>query len=530
MRKPIVLLGIGLLSLSGLLFYAEHKDGLSRSAEGVDAIEQVLKGQNQAFAGRIVESLDRADRDALLALQRWKKKAKIQSFLSDTALTEPDAPKWIVVAGRRIRAAGVSDDALLEDALERHAGAARRLSLYHSRGKYFLFVSGKVDGQDYGAAYAPDAFFSSFRSEDGIKVWLALDDGTVLYHPLHRFIGSNASNLKPVAAGLKELASGGAASFTRGYLGLEGKDTFGAWTPLPAYGLLVGSEWPRDPGASAPSSIFFWMALTTFFAGAALLGWSWRPARAREAEERLFDETRLDDDAMEYLEEARASAAQAIQIAKDRDLALMDTRREREEILARRGALEWKIGALEEFQERILPQFTGKQVWSEVAELVARRSPGLSLVFYRYSPSSFSLVPESAHGVDGLPESALAYLRDARIFIGNPSYLNQLLTTEAFQRWNSKRDRYMPLHQTEFRVYPIQCAGVKGAVLAHFDRRMNSEGELEAALELLGSLLARTATFCDSLSHLLQSLYAKGSAWQTVASASNDAGNRPRSS
>jgi hypothetical protein len=463
----------------------------------------------------------------LLAFQRWKKKAKMRSFLSDTAFSEPDAPKWMIVAGRRVRAAGVVDDALLEDALENHLRSLDRLAMYHSKGKYYLFINGKTDGQEYSAAYSPEAFFAAFRSADGVRAWLALRDGTVVYHPLSRFIGSNASNLKPVAAGIKELSAGSSAPFARTYLGIDGRETLGAWTPLPSFGLLVGSEWPQAPESSSQASTYFWLGIACAAIGSFLFGLALRVRPEAAPAERLFDESRLDDDAMDYLENARRSAAQAHELLREKERELGDALREKDEAIHSMGALEGRIAILESFL-RILPG-TGKQVWAEICEMVTSRSGGYSLVFYRYSPSSFSLVPESIHGGGELTESAIQFFRDTRIYLGSPSYLGNFMATDAFQKWNARRQPQMPLHQTEFRSYPIQCAGFKGAVLACFDERMNLNGEIEGSLKLLEYLMDTAATFCEAQSQLVQSSNAKGSS-RPVESASDDARNRPRPS
>ena len=520
---------MGILGLSGLLFYAEHNQQRAREADAVVAVEEVLKAQNPALAGRLFDGINRAERDAMLTLQRWKKKAKIRSFLTDISLAEPDAPKLVVVGGRRVRAAGMADDPLLEDALEKHLQSPEKLHLHASKGKYFLFIRGEVDGQPFASAYIPEAFFSGFRSADGIRVWLALRDGTVVYHPLQRFIGSNAANLKPIAAGIRELSAGGALPFASSYLGLEGKEALGAWTPLPSHGLLVGSEWPKAPQASFRSSVFFWFGLVSGLLGALVFGFAFRGQR-RDAQPRMFDEGRLDEDAMEYLEKARASAEQAYELAREKEMEAIAARAERDAVLAGQGNLAWKARVLEEYQEKVLPQVTGKQVWGEVCDLITARTPGLSALVYRYSPSSFSLVPETMHGIVDQPDSAVAFLHDTRIYVGNTSYLNDLLETEAFQRWNVRREKQMPGHHTEFRAYTIQCAGMRGVILVYFDQRSNSQGELAEALELMESLVRRTATFCDSLGRLLQSMNAKGSAWKAVASSANDIGSRPQPS
>ncbi len=520
MRKPILFLGVGFLALASLFFYAEHNRRETQEMEAQKAIEEVLRAQNQSLAAQLADSFSRVDRDALGAFLRKKKAA---GFVTDTALAEPQAPKWIIVGEQKLRAAGVVDDALLEDALAKHLLGNKKLALYPTKGKYFLFVKGSVNGEVYAAAYAPEVFFSAFRASGGIRTWLVLKDGTVIYHPNFRFIGSNSANLKPVAAGIRGLNANDGSLFVRSYLSLEGNQTVGAWTPLPILDLLVGSEWVDMPAASA-TSLFFWLAVGGAILGALALGWALN-FRLQPREVKAFDESRLDQDAMDYLEGARHTAEQALALAEERQQQLDAMLSEKREDSERQGEMEWRIAVLQEFQEKILPKVTGKQVWSELCQLITSRSPGLSAVFYRYSPSSFSLVPETLHGKQELPESAQAYFRDARIFIGNPSFLPRLLETEAFQQWNAKRERHMPLHQTDFRAFAIQCAGVRGAILLYFDRRMNAQGEMENALDLSLYLAERTATFCDSLGHLLQSLYAKGSAWH-MASSANHAGNR----
>lgn len=496
-------------------------------------VEKVLRAESRSIAARLDEVALKADRDALVTAARHRKKPPLRSFLSDTSLAEPGAPKWVIVAGRRIRAAGLLDDALLEDALEAHLERKERFALHASRGKYYLFVKGNLaSGQPYASAYSPESFFTAFQAGEGLRVWIASRDGTVIYHPLHRFIGSNVSNLRPVAAGLQRLAAGRSEQFTERYLGIEGKDALGSWTTLPGQGLLVASEWPRDPGVGAVFSPFFWAGLIAAALGFALLGAAIASRRRREAvpTERVFDVNRLDDDALEYLEKAKASADEAIELARVQEAAADQARRERARISGQTRFLENKVAILEAFQDRVLPLITGKQVWSELAALMSETAPGLTITVYRYSPSSFSLVPETTIDRAGLAEHALAYLRDARIFIGNPNLLPTVLKTEAFAKWNRTRERHMPLHNTDFRVFPFAAQGGKGALLAVFDERLNEERELEDTFLLMEQLVRRAGIFCDSLTPLLQSSYAKANAGANLASAPNGVGNRSRPS
>jgi hypothetical protein len=528
-------LGSCSLLIAGTLFYAERKREEGQDSAVSSTMEKVLRAESRSIASRLEEVALKADRDALVTAARHRKKPPMRSFLSDTSLAEPDAPKWVIVAGRRIRAAGLLDDALLEDGLEAHLEKKERFALHVSRGKYYLFVKGTLaTGQPYASAYAPESFFSAFQAGEGLRVWIAGRDGTVIFHPLHRFIGSNVSNLRPVASGLQRLAAGRSEQFTEKYLGIEGKDALGSWTTLPAQGLLVASEWPREPVNAAGSTLLQRFSLFFGALGFALLGAALgaRTAARRQvvAPAPLFDLNRLDDDALEYLESAKASADQAIELAKAQEAEASKARRERSRMAGQSRHLESKLAILESFQDRVLPKITGKQVWAELASMMAESAPGLTIVVYRYSPSSFSLVPEACFDGASLADNALAYLRDARIFIGNPNLLPTVLKTEAFAKWNRTRERHMPLHRTDFRVFPFAAQGSKGALVAVYDERINEDGELDDTFLLMDQLVRRAGTFCDSLTPLLQSSYAKANAGPTLASAPNGAGNRPRPS
>ncbi|MGZ3650237.1 MAG: hypothetical protein ACXVB9_10760 [Bdellovibrionota bacterium] len=531
--KVLITLGSTAILLSALCFYAERKQAGDQEDSATYAVEKVLKAESHSLASRFDEALLKADRDALVTATRWRKKPPLHTYLTDTALSEPESPKWVIVAGRRVRAAGLIEDPLLEDALDAHLSKADRFALYNSRGKFYLFVRGNLTtGQPYAAAYSPESFFSAFQPGEGLRVWIAGRDGTVIFHPLQRFIGSNVANLRPVASGLQKLASGKADQFTLRYLGLEGKEALGSWTVLPSQGLLVATEWPRDIAASSRGTLLDWLGFLLALGGTGLFGLALgsRRAAATPPPAPLFDTGRLDDDAMEYLESAKASADEAREFARAQEANAELARRDRARIAGQTRRLEAKIELLEAFQDRVLPLLTGKQVWSELARLITETAPGLTVTVYRYSTSSFSLVPEACFDGAALADNALAYLRDSRIFIGNPNLIPTVTKTEAFAKWNRVRERHMPLHQTDFRVFPFSAQGGRGVLMVIFDDRINHEGELEEALLLAEQLVKRAGTFCDSLTPLLQSSYAKANAGPALASAPNGAGNRSRPS
>lgn len=520
-----------LIGFSGLFFYAEHKRTEGEDNLATKAVEEVLSSQNRSLGKRMEENLARADVVATQASARWQKKAKLRSFFTDTALAEPGAPKWIVVGGQRIRAAGLLDNALLENALEAHMAQSKQLALFPVNGKYYLFVRGVAAGEPYASAYVPEEFFASLRAAEGIRDWLVLTDGTIIFHPLSRFIGSNAANLRPVAAGIQEINAGRASSFTARYLGLEARRALGAWSSLPKLGLLLASEWPKDPAAMAQSSWLYWLGLIMGAIALFLFGFSLRATAPAARAEEAFDFGRFDKEALEYIETVKTSADRAVGYARQREAEAERARDEKIASSARAKFLERKLQLLDRFEETILPRATGKQVWGELGALFADHCPGITCVTYRYSPSSFSLVPESVSTRSDLADSALAFLQDARIFIGSLSYLDSLKDTEAFTRWDHSRERHMPLLHADFRFYPFPSGGSgRGLLMVVFDRRTNAEGELEQAFELVGTLTRRLGSFCERIVPLVQSSYAKGSSGPSLASASNDARNQPRPS
>lgn len=521
MKKTWIIIGGGLLTLSAFLFYAERNQAALREDSASEAVEQVLRAQNTSLQPKVEYALTKADRDASNIYLRTKKKARGRSFLSDPSLAEPEAPKWIIVGDKKVRSADVSQDSLLEEALADHLEKGPKLALHSANGKYFLFIKGEAEGENFVSAYDPAAFFSVFRSSDGIRVWLVQKDGTILFHPLPRFIGTNAANLRPVAAGIQALESGATTIFTQKYLGLEGKEAMGAWSGISEFDLLIGSEWPKP--MKAESKTFLWYALFTGLCGAFFFGLAFsaqREVSAAEPEE--FNPVNLDDKAMEYLSSLKSSTDQAIHLAQEQETMAREATAERGEAMNRLRFLEWKLKFLEEYMDKILAADTGKQVWSSLAELYAERFP-IAVTMYRYSQSTFSLVPESVSSALQLPDHAMAYLADARIFIGNPNLIQNTLGSEAFSRWNKVRNRHMPLHQTEFRIFPISSAGaLRGMLLVMFDQRMNLEGELEESFELFNTLVQRTSSFCDTQGPLLQFPYAKGSSGASLASAPNN--------
>lgn len=532
MRGPIAILGGFFLVCSAGLIYAERKSGAELSQAAEESVRQLLISHNASAATQAEAQIQRGVRDAAAALQRVKKKPKGRAYAGDLTLIEPEAPKWVWSHAKRVKAAGLPEFPELESALQDFGEGPLRMQGRQFGNKFYLFVKGGPDSDVFAAAYEPEGLFSDFGSTGGVRTWVILEDGYVAFHTQPRFLGSNATNLRPVAGGLRALAEGRSHAFAEKYLSLDGKNSLGAWSALPRQGLLVGSEWTKS-ASPVSASFYAWAALATAVLGAFALGFAVSSGQAPvEKAEPIFEvESRLDQDALDYLATVKGSAEQAIEYAKEQEKIALEASRQRGIVAGQFRFLEWKLRFLEDFQEQVLVNATGKQVWPALGRLIAERTPGLIVNVYRYAPSTFSLVPEALATSLDLDKSAEAYFTDARIFIGTPHLIRSVLNTEAFERWNRARERHMPLHATEFRFFPLEYGGgLKGLILIAFDSGMNRDSELEEAFSLHEALIARASSFCDSLGRLLQSSHAKGTSGATVAGASNDARGQPRPS
>jgi hypothetical protein len=535
LRGSLSFIGFLFAICAAALFYAAHKDGLNSQKNTENVVRQLLSSQNASVTAQVEAQVQRGVRDAAIALSRFssKKKIKARVYAQDISLGEPNAPQWIWSQNRRLKAAGAVDLPELEAQLEEFAVSSNALQVKTVNSKVFLFIQGMHNGEKIAAIYEPSALFSDFSAVGGMGAWVVNFDGYVAFHSQPRFLGSNAANLRPVASGLQSIAEGRRNSFAEKYLSLDGKNTFGAWTVIPQLGLLVGTEWAKYSPQNSSAFYFIAAALAAVIA-AFFFGFSFRSKTEipKEREENIFEASgRLDQDTLDYLAAAKGSAEQAIEYAKEQEKIAIESARQRGVLAGQFRFLEWKLAILESFQDQILSQSTGKQVWAALGALIAERTPGLVVIVYRYAASTFSLVPESFATALDLEKNAEAYLMDARIFIGKPQLIHSLQQTEAFDRWNVARVRHMQLHDMEFRSFPLEHGGApKGLILMAYDARMNQGGELEEAFLLHAALIRRASSFCDSLGRLLQLSHAKGTAGATLASASNDARGQPRPS
>lgn len=391
---------------------------------------------------------------------------------ADNALLALNMPRFIYSETHRVHAPDFIPDEELLASVKDFLGEKQKLSLESGAFKKYLLLSGNTEeGEKYVAAYDPENFFSFLRTADGVSRWVVSRDAEVLFHPQVRFWGEDVSNSKPLASGLRALAEGRANELVSSYVGLDGREALGAWATIPKLGLLLGSEWPsftmHFEHANGPIFWGVWLFLAAgFFCFGMFISKGAEKQRKKPKEETIgSQESHLDADTIDFLENARRASEEAIALCLQKDEVI-----EKLENTIRRQGLqirekESKLGFLEVLSA-LKRGSTGKKVWQELVSLLAIRMPGSFVLFYRYSAASFSLIPECTGGLESLDPNGKLFLEDARIFIGNFFRLSEIRNTDAFRNWEELRLRHMPLYDLEAEFLPFgESSDLCGCIL-----------------------------------------------------------------
>ncbi|MCO5143965.1 MAG: hypothetical protein M9962_12820 [Oligoflexia bacterium] len=492
-----------LIIISAIGVFAVQKQWERSSTEqSEDALLSVLRGQNKSLRLKLGDRLEQ-NRKLLESIVLTEQPTTQKDEL--VRLNEPGFPKTILGDAYFVRAAGFSLSKNMEKAFAELLRKKVSLSSYIEADHTYLILGHTIRGKNYLAVYKSEDFFSFLYSKEGVRDWVVNRDGTVLYHPIQRFIGLNIVNTKPISKALNELSNGLNSEDTVRFLGLEGKEVLASWSVWPELGFVLISDWPGviPEGAGIGWPAYF--LLLILLGGGVLLGTALRQRSILTVDQSntasMLNTSELtmgevDPETEFYLEELHDRLSEANKQNQILQTQIRSMRVSKEQELEQDGYASWKLEAYEAFIKDIVPISTGKQVWFEFAKFVVRRSPAISVLVLRYAPSTFSLVPEHLETTTDLPDSAMAYLNDARIFVGNPSLIPTVLNTEAFKRWDTTRKKYMPLHQTDFVSYDVSIpSGGRACLLFFFDRRLNNQGELSSQLHFFKELVESATGF-----------------------------------
>jgi hypothetical protein len=506
----------------------------AQNAAALEKQNQLLEAHIVSLGGHFALNLAQSEREVAAIGRKWEKKPALQVFQGEVALAEPQRPHWLIFGKHRLRASGQGDEPLLEAALEEHFQSENRWRSFQWKGRNFVFLRGVIDGVPYASAYQAEDLFSRLGAGVGLTSWVLDSEGNILFHPLSRFIGSQVANVRPVTAGIAQLRDGradGVKAFSQRFKNLEGKETLGAFLALPSSGLLLGTEWMGVRTQGAMGSWLWWLALAFGAFAVMILSRSLFMSKGEGPKQEPFSEDRLPPEALDYLAEVRKGAdANAAEIQRlESELSEIQSRllEEREKA----GIEEWKGLQWRAFFRDVLPQVSrGKEVWHHFLRMAARGQAGTDYLLYRYSPTTFSLVPEAAELSGPWDSKGRAQLLDGRIYVGNERYLESLVHTESYRRWRISLAKAAGerVEGLEAKTLILRGPGKHlGLLLVMFPAGSQRERELEGRLEQLKEMSESLREFCVGVEGLLHFSNDEG-VHKTLAGTPNNAGDKPR--
>jgi len=484
-------------------------------------LELLLQKQGKASVTQLEKIFTSADLLVQDTLNRYKRKDSSYELL----LQLGDAPKQLLYEGKKLKSLDFRQDAALFLAMERHLNARDPYSIYLRDNRAMFLVLGTFQGKPYVAAYDKDVFFASLANATGFRLWLVNASGVMLFHPQQRYIGADVTNFKQVSAGLASLQNGERREILNTYEGLDGASTLGVLNSIPEKSLLLGIEWAKTPAIFASTTTKYWF-LFFFAVGIFFLSRSFLKNTHEDfpIENYKFDLERLDAKSKAILVDAQKKAEESVAHSKKVETELVD---------AVNGAAQCRADFLHaqmglDFWNQFIDNFstlpTGKQVWLEIAPLIYSQIGGSIMIYYRYSSTSFALVPELILGTENLAYHAQNYLNDARIFLGDFYKISEIKSNQAFQNWNKTRKRHMPLANDEAYFLPIEgISSSKGAYLILLEQNLANKVLLEKRVEFLVDFIRRITPLCELKQRLLQSKNGKFDPGPSVASAPNNA-------
>ncbi|NUM88113.1 MAG: hypothetical protein HUU37_02810 [Bdellovibrionales bacterium] len=489
-----------------------------------ERITEVLLKNSQALSQKVeklVEDADQRVSDAII--RRGRKDAGL-----DTVMVQRGAPQVILHGKSRIKAVNFSLDASLLRALELHRDSPVAFALHGTEGRRMLLMRGVHQGEVWAAAFEVHPFFQAVAEGEAVRNWVALPGGEMIFHSAARHIGVQSANLKSVASGIGMLAAGEQRVLSANYQGLDGREVLGAWTVVPRYRLVVGTEWAASVTRDASLDLPFYAGVGFLALGSLVLGLSLRRHGRKTREKYQFDPARLDDDLLDYLEENRKAAEDAVRFASQKDGEIRNLEQKMHEQGAALQDAEWRLMCLEEMLDRAKGGATPKELFGGLVKVVSQKMLRMPVVYYRFSPTTFSLVPEHAAGTGSLAPNARAFLTDARLFIGNFRNVAMLSHTEAFRKWDALRRKQIPSPDYEILWVPIEAGSRERGVLAVFlEPQLAAGGVLNRDIEFLRGLAHTAAWFCEMKAQLLQFHDADRRPGRGVAGAADKPGGLP---
>lgn len=508
MRVLLMVLGSLAIALGGAAFYLSTQNQVED--RNVGAIRLALKSQTKAATEEVAREF--ATRSQL-AQEITLSSRDLRSKTTKPLLEQAGAPNLLLVRSSsalrelKPKRAEIGEDT--RTAALAFFGRSQKIGFWQgSDNKAYIFTRGEQGDLAWVAVYRQDSLFTKIRGSTAIRPWVALADGTVLFHALARYTGVNSISVRPFAQGAENLKLGLQNEMLANYVGLEGQEILGAWATLPEWGLVVGSEWPALSAAKNSVPLLVWIAIGGFILGAFLIGAcvTPKPVQVTAAKREVKD---LSHEARAFIKKAERQAADALRFAEDRDRECAELEAKAREQLGKAERTRWIFERSESFLEEAIEAKEDKQVWRILSDYLSAMALKAPALVFTYSPSSCSLIPQSQASLEGFPENARLYLADARMLVGDIQALNRLEATSAFQQWRERLERFQPLSGRRIFSLPFASpTGSRGVVLFLFLDNMMTEAEIAKQRELWDLFAYRAAWLYDLKRRLLQSKHA----------------------
>lgn len=511
MRWYRLLLAFGFLLAGAICIF----DGQAKQAGGLEdtgslhLLESLARSANQAARNSIEARFRGIDDLPNDIITKWQKR----DYTYQTLLNSAQAPDIILMNGKRIRASTFKYEPEFLESLEEFGKEnGSKFDIRPFGNSYFLYWRGYFKGEPYVSAYTVDKFFRGLGNNPALQTWIANADGKIFYHSSTRFLGESAANLKPIASGSASLQQGKELELFEKFISTDSQEIWGAWSTLPSLQLIVATEWrggsvvgsEHTPPWNWFGGLFIFFAIASFFASLS----------------KKRGETNTEDN---------SSVAPAPEMPEYVQHQLEVLRLERDKSFQEIARLRaWQ--ELDLVWQRLFELDTGKQVWSALLDFIFAQAGIGALVFYRFSHTTCSLVPEETRGMESFDVVAQRYWKDARIFIGSLRHLEDVESTEAFRKWNLSRSRFMPGTSDAFVFIPInENRSLRGCICLYLPDETQKPA-LEAKYELLKSLIKRTTYLYDLKQRLLELKDAKPSRRSSLEGKTNNPRSESRPS
>ncbi len=510
------------IALAGGFYFAYRQDASESGSH--EELELALRSQNEILQKSTEKALKNADHFLQDFLSRWKKHDASFELL----LQLGDAPKQIIYDSKRFRATDFALDPSLYAAMERLSASKEAYSIYAKDAKFYFLLRGDFKGKNYVAAFERDSFFHFLGNSSAFRNWVVSGSGLVVYHPSARYMGADIANYRPVAAGLLALQEHNLKEVYSNSAGLDGLDTQLVWSSVPSLQLIFGSEWAargKFSHKTGTSSGLLKISMGLLAIGFFFLGWALAGKRKNDIEVDAyeFDLEKLDQESKEFLWKAKALAEEAVEFGRKKEQELSLSQENARKYFAEASDSKILLELWNEMLNLVFAAPTVKQVWKELTRYFVEKYPGVKVIYYRYSNTSYALVPEEVAGAEGITENARAYLADARIFLGSITKLHTVEESQAFQAWNQVRTRHMPLaNDKAFFLLVDANTASRGAYLFLVDQELASQEWFMERMNTLQDFVYRLSLLCELKQRLLQSNHAKSNDREGLASSPNN--------